>query len=185
MGQDGAIRLPFGSDVEIPRHPGEMSAGIKPTMMPVSLLIALLLAFGIEPAQPGVPQSDVFARVLETFGGVTLVAALAFGLGLWVSFQVNHSGYATSRLRRRYALGVRVLTVLSLIRFRLDHSLGRVGQDGAHELGAGWIDSGRRLRRFPPLSLHSVARLVGFVYRGTGTPDPPRLELGEPARDYT
>ena len=61
-------------------------------MMPVSLLIALLLAFGIEPAQPGVPQSDVFARVLETFGGVTLVAALAFGLGLWVSFQVNHSG---------------------------------------------------------------------------------------------
>jgi STE24 endopeptidase len=94
-------------------------------MMPVSILIALLLAFGIEPAQPGVPQSDVFTRVLETFGGVTLVAALAFGLGLWVSFQVNHSGVATSRLRRRYALGVRILTVLSLIVFGwIIHSVG-------------------------------------------------------------
>ncbi len=84
-------------------------------MMPVSLLIALLLAFGIEPAQTGVPSSDVGARVLETCGGVTLVAALAFGLGFWVSFQVSHSGYATSRLRRRYAFGVRFLTVLSLV----------------------------------------------------------------------
>ena len=94
-------------------------------MMPVSLLIALLLAFGIEPAQPGVPQSDVFTRVLETFGGVTLVAALAFGLGLWVSFQVNHSGSRSSRLRRRYALGVRILTVLSLVVFGwIIHSVG-------------------------------------------------------------
>lgn len=94
-------------------------------MMPVSLLIALLLAFGIEPAQPGVPQSDVFTRVLETFGGVTVVAASAFGLGLWVSFRVNHSGFATSRLRRRYALGVRILTVLSLVVFGwIIHSVG-------------------------------------------------------------
>jgi STE24 endopeptidase len=83
-------------------------------MMPVSLLIALLLAFGVEPAQTGVPPSDVIERVLETCGGVTLVAALAFCLGIWVSFQVSHSGCATSRLRRRYAFGVRLLTVLSL-----------------------------------------------------------------------
>ena len=63
--------------------------------------------------------------MLETFGGVTLVAALAFGLGLWVSFQVSHSGYATSRLRRRYALGVRILTVLSLVVFGwIIHSVG-------------------------------------------------------------
>jgi STE24 endopeptidase len=94
-------------------------------MMPVSLLIALLLAFGIEPAQTGVPLSDVGARVLETFGGVTLVAALAFGLGFWVSFEVSHSGHATSRLRRRYALGVRCLTVLSLIVYGwIIHSVG-------------------------------------------------------------
>ena len=59
-------------------------AGPNSTMMPVSLLIALLLAFGIEPAPAGVPQSDVDSRVLETCGGITLVATLAFGLGFWV-----------------------------------------------------------------------------------------------------
>ena len=70
-------------------------------------------------------QSDVGARVLETCGGVTLVAALAFGLGFWVSFQVSHSGYATSRLRRRYAFGVRFLTVLSLVVYGwIIHSVG-------------------------------------------------------------
>jgi STE24 endopeptidase len=94
-------------------------------MIPVSLLIALLLAFGIEPAQTGVPQSDVVTRILETCGGVTLVAGLAFGLGLWVSFQVSHSGYPTSKVRRRYALGARSLTVLSLIVYGwIIHSVG-------------------------------------------------------------
>jgi STE24 endopeptidase len=83
-------------------------------MMPVSLLIALSLAFGIEPARTGVPESDVVARVLETFGGITLVAALAFGLGFWVSFQVAHSNDSASKVRRRYVFGARVLTVLSL-----------------------------------------------------------------------
>jgi STE24 endopeptidase len=94
-------------------------------MMPVSLLIALLLAFGFEPPLTGVPQADVGARVLETCGGITLVAALAFGLGFWVAFQVSHSGYATSRLRRRYALGVRLLTVLALVVYAwIIHSVG-------------------------------------------------------------
>src|ERR1039458_8638394 len=81
------------------------SSRLRSTMMPVSLLIALLIAFGIEPPTTGVPQADVGTRVLETFGGITLIASLAFGLGFWVSFRVSHSGSATSRLRRRYALG--------------------------------------------------------------------------------
>jgi STE24 endopeptidase len=94
-------------------------------MIPVSLLVALLLAFGIEPSQSGVPQSDVGARILETCGGVTLVAGLAFGLGFWVSFQASHSGCATSKLRRRYALGARCLTILSLVVFGwIIHSVG-------------------------------------------------------------
>jgi STE24 endopeptidase len=94
-------------------------------MMPVSLLVALLLAFGIEPPPTGVPQADVGARILETCGGITLVAALAFGLGFWVAFQVSHSGYATSKLRRRYALGVRLLTTLSLVVYAwIIHSVG-------------------------------------------------------------
>ena len=94
-------------------------------MMPVSLLIALLIAFGIEPPPTGVPQADVGTRVLETFGGITLIAGLAFGLGFWVWFQVSQSGFATSRLRRRYALGVRLITFLSLVVYGwIIHSVG-------------------------------------------------------------
>jgi STE24 endopeptidase len=93
--------------------------------MPVSLLIALLIAFGIEPPATGVPRRDVVARVLETCGGITLVAGLAFGLGLWVAFQVFHSAYDTSRLRRRYTVGSRVITVLSLFVYGwIIHSVG-------------------------------------------------------------
>ena len=106
-------------------RPSRDPCRLRPTMMPVSLLIALLLAFGIEPPPTGVPQADVGARVLETCGGITLVAALAFGLGFWVAFQVAHSGHATSRLRRRYALGARLLTILSLVVYGwIIHSVG-------------------------------------------------------------
>ena len=84
-------------------------------MMPVSLLIALILAFGMEPPGVGVPAPEVGVRVLETCGGVSLVAGLAFGLGLWVAARVSQSGLASVRLRRRYALGVRLLTVVSLV----------------------------------------------------------------------
>jgi STE24 endopeptidase len=83
-------------------------------MLPVSLLIALVIAFGVEVPATAVPPSDVGARLLETFGGITLVAALAFGLGSWVAARVSHLGYATSRIRRRYSLFVRLLSVLSL-----------------------------------------------------------------------
>ncbi|MFI5456766.1 MAG: M48 family metallopeptidase [Isosphaerales bacterium] len=94
-------------------------------MIPVSLLLALLLAFGFEPPPTGVPQADVGTRVLETCGGITLVAALAFGLGFWVAFQVSHAGHATSRLRRRYAVGARLLTMLSLVVYGwIIHSVG-------------------------------------------------------------
>ena len=71
------------------RRPSRLSS----TMMPVSLLIALLIAFGIEPPATGVPQADVSTRVLETFGGITLIASLAFGLGFWVAFRRLTSGH--------------------------------------------------------------------------------------------
>jgi STE24 endopeptidase len=84
-------------------------------MLPIPLLIAMVLAFGIDPPQTGVPASDVLARVLETFGGITLVAGLAFGLGFWVAFRASRFGYSPSRLRRRYALSARLLTIFSLL----------------------------------------------------------------------
>ena len=82
------VRDPF-----TPHGPWRGSWRLSPTMMPVSLLIALLLAFGIEPAQTDVPEADVIARVLETCGAIMLVAALAFGLGFWVSLQVANTSY--------------------------------------------------------------------------------------------
>ncbi len=94
-------------------------------MMPVSLLIALLIAFGLEPPATGVPPSDVVTRVLETCGGVILIASLAFGLGFWVAFRASHIGALTSRLRRGYALGARLITVLSLLIYGwIIHSVG-------------------------------------------------------------
>jgi STE24 endopeptidase len=101
------------SFVDIPNRCGRFRHRL--TMMPVSWLIALAVAFGWDPPQRAVPQGDVGARVLETLGGITLVAALAFGLGCWVALRVSHSGYATSKLRRHYVLLVRLLTVFSLI----------------------------------------------------------------------
>ncbi len=94
-------------------------------MMPLSLLTALMLAFGIDPPRAGVPDSDVFVRILKTCGGISMVAALAFGLGLWVASRVSQTGLATSRLRRRYALGVRFLTGVALVVYGwIIHSVG-------------------------------------------------------------
>src|SRR5277367_2741750 len=84
-------------------------------MMPVSLLIALILAFGFDPSKAGDPFTDVSVPVMETCGGISLVAILSFGLGLWVASRVSQTGLATSGLRKRYAIGVRLLTVLSLL----------------------------------------------------------------------
>jgi STE24 endopeptidase len=84
-------------------------------MMPVSFLIALVIAFGAELPQTAVPQADVGMSVLETFGGISLVAGLAFALGCWVALNVSHCGYATSSLRRRYALFVRLLAGFALV----------------------------------------------------------------------
>jgi STE24 endopeptidase len=84
--------------------------------MPVSLLIALFLAYGIDgPAGPGrIARADLIERLGETLGGLALVAAIAFGLGRLVAARVSRRGYASSRLRRRYSWGVRIIEVLTL-----------------------------------------------------------------------
>jgi STE24 endopeptidase len=84
--------------------------------MPVSLLIALFLAFGIDvPAGPRpIPRVDLFEDLGETLGGLALVGALAFGLGRFVAARVSRQGYATSALRRRYSWGVRLIELLTL-----------------------------------------------------------------------
>jgi STE24 endopeptidase len=82
--------------------------------MPIPLLIALLIAFGMDLPGDDVPGPSVFFRLIETLAGVLVIAALSFGLGGWVAAQVSHLGYASSRVFRRYALGSRILTVAGL-----------------------------------------------------------------------
>jgi STE24 endopeptidase len=94
-------------------------------MLPISLLAALVVAFGIDPPPAGVPPSDVVFRVLEMCGGISLVAILSLGLGLWIASQVPHDGLPPSRVRRRYARGFRLLTAISLAVYAwMIHSVG-------------------------------------------------------------
>ncbi len=83
-------------------------------MLPIPLLLALVIAFGIDPPPAGVPPADVLVRVLQMCGGISVVAILSLGLGLWIAAQVPHDGLPPSRVRRRYARGFRLLTVVAL-----------------------------------------------------------------------
>jgi STE24 endopeptidase len=82
--------------------------------MPIPLLIALLIAFGMDLSGDDVPGSSVAFRLLETACGILLIALFSFGLGGWVAAQVSHFGYASSRVCRRYLLGSRILTLVGL-----------------------------------------------------------------------
>src|SRR5271166_4507925 len=82
--------------------------------MPIPLLIALLIAFGMDLPGDDLPGSSAAMRVMETLGGIVLIAALSFGLGGWVAAQVSHFGYASGRVFRRYTYGSRILTVAGL-----------------------------------------------------------------------
>jgi STE24 endopeptidase len=94
-------------------------------MLPIPLLVALVVAFGIDPPPAGVPPSDVLVRVFEMCGGISLVAIFSLGLGLWIAAQVPQDGLPPSRVRRRYARGFRLLTALSLAVYAwIIHSVG-------------------------------------------------------------
>ena len=94
-------------------------------MLPVTFLVALFVAFGIDPPGTGVAPSDVGLRLLETIAGIGLVALLSLGLGLWVASRVSHDGSPTSRVRRRYVNGTRLLSALSLLIYGwIIHSVG-------------------------------------------------------------
>ena len=84
-------------------------------MMPVSLLIALILAFGFDSSESGEAFTDIRLPLLETLGGISVMAILSLGLGFWVAFRVSRVGQSSTQLRKRYTIGVRLLTVLSLI----------------------------------------------------------------------
>src|SRR5262249_13808329 len=94
-------------------------------MFPITLLIALVIAFGIDPPRLGVPTSDVGYRLLETCGGISVGALLSFGLGVWVASRASHDGFPSSRLPPRYAAGTRLLTAVALLVYGwIIHSVG-------------------------------------------------------------
>ena len=87
--------------------------------MPVSLLIALILAFGFDPS-----RADGPCHGRERAGAGDLRWDQPRGdPGVRARFvggsRVSQTGIATSRLRKRYAIGVRLLTVLSLVVYGL------------------------------------------------------------------
>ncbi len=93
--------------------------------MPVSLLIALVLAFGLDAPRGRIPAEDVTARLAMMLGGVAFVAALAFGLGLWAAWRVARAGHASAPVRRRFTIGTRLITIGSLAVYAwIIHSLG-------------------------------------------------------------
>src|SRR5262245_10468357 len=84
--------------------------------MPLPLLFALFLAFGLESAGPlaPLPESELGRCVLAALGLVTLVSVASTGVGLWVSARAARVGYASPRLRRGYAWCARLLEILTL-----------------------------------------------------------------------
>ncbi|MFO0891554.1 MAG: M48 family metallopeptidase [Isosphaeraceae bacterium] len=83
-------------------------------MMPIPLLIALLIAYGLDLSPADESGGSALSRLLQTGGGIILVAFASLGLGGWVARRVAHLGYASARVYRRYSQGLRLLTLLSL-----------------------------------------------------------------------
>lgn len=81
--------------------------------MPIPLLIALLLAFGLDLPATDQPAS-IPLRLLEIGACLLVVALAAFGLGAWVARRVSRQGYASGRVFRNYYRCSRLLVVLAL-----------------------------------------------------------------------
>jgi STE24 endopeptidase len=82
--------------------------------MPVPLLIALFLAFGLDAPRDLVPEREVSRLMLQALVGVVGVGLASVGLGSWVAWRVAVYGYMTSRTRRLHQVGSRLLVPLAL-----------------------------------------------------------------------
>ncbi|WP_435009127.1 M48 family metallopeptidase [Tundrisphaera lichenicola] len=84
--------------------------------MPVSLLIALFLAFGTDAVLPMAPVSReaILPRVVETLVVIGLVGLTALVIGLAVAIRVRRQGRASRGSRRLFSLGTRVVEILTL-----------------------------------------------------------------------
>jgi STE24 endopeptidase len=84
--------------------------------MPVSLLIALFLAFGTDaifPPSP-IPEGLVVPRILGASAEVGVVGLVALAFSMGVLIEVRHQGRSTPFARRLFAVGSKVVGVLTL-----------------------------------------------------------------------
>lgn len=84
-------------------------------MIPIPLLIALLLAFGIE--APSSPPDDVRGTIAGAVGVALGLAAVSFALGLGTAFRVRRRGFSTVRVRRTFVVGSRLLSLATVASF--------------------------------------------------------------------
>ena len=82
--------------------------------MPVPLLIALFLAFGLDAPRDLVAESEVFPLMLQALVAVVGFGLAAVGLGSWVAWRVSLYGYMTTRTRRLHQVGSRLLVPFAL-----------------------------------------------------------------------
>src|SRR5215212_3751086 len=87
--------------------------------MPLPLLFALFLAFGLDAtSQLGpVPRPELAWRLGAIAGLIATVGLSALALGRWVSWRVSRAERASTRVRRVYAWGARALEILTLAGF--------------------------------------------------------------------
>src|SRR4051794_12994389 len=93
--------------------------------MPFSLLLALLIAFGLDAPWAELPDLTISLRLVAICSGIIAIGGLSFGLGRWVASRVADFGYATNPVWKRYVRGSRLLTIAGLAVYALIvHVLG-------------------------------------------------------------
>jgi STE24 endopeptidase len=113
--------------------------------MPLPLLVAVVVAFGLDtPGDLGpLAFAEILARLLETLGGMFIVAATAGALGFGLASAARRAGRPTARIRRVYILGSRACEVLAVGVFAWTiHAVGwrQVVRSGFHLRGAILLD---------------------------------------------
>ena len=87
--------------------------------MPVSILIAIFLAFGLEEIL-GIGTSLGFGeagRIGVAASSIAAVAGVSFAVGRFVAWRVDRGDYGSERLRRAYAIAGRLVAVLVLLSY--------------------------------------------------------------------
>jgi STE24 endopeptidase len=89
--------------------------------MPLTLLLALIVAFGIRPGPDplALPPGGLSWRLLSTAGVLVLVAVVTLLFRIWLAWSTGRAGDSVPVLRRALNRGHRFLDILTLVAFAL------------------------------------------------------------------